>query len=95
MTTERHPSTLNMLRWFEYDHLPPELQMIGGACAELAYALTEALPDHPEFSAGLRHLLEAKDCFVRAQIAQLEADPQPESRIVVPKFGMPNGKAPQ
>jgi hypothetical protein len=27
------------------------------------------LPDSPELVAGLRHLLEAKDCFVRAAIA--------------------------
>jgi hypothetical protein len=30
--------------------------------------MIDALPDDPELSAGLRHLLEAKDAFVRAAI---------------------------
>jgi hypothetical protein len=31
--------------------------------------MNDALPDGPEKSAGLRKLLEAKDCFVRAKIS--------------------------
>ena len=31
------------------------------------------LPDGPELTAGLRKLLEAKDCFVRTAIAQERA----------------------
>jgi len=30
--------------------------------------MIEALPDGPELSAGLRKLLESKDCFVRAAL---------------------------
>jgi hypothetical protein len=32
------------------------------------------LPDGTELTAGLRKLLEAKDCFVRAKVAQLAGD---------------------
>lgn len=32
----------------------------------------EDLPDSPELTTGLRKLLEAKDCFVRAAIAAAE-----------------------
>jgi hypothetical protein len=32
----------------------------------LAEQMVRDLPDGPELSAGLRKLLEAKDCFVRA-----------------------------
>jgi hypothetical protein len=34
---------------------------------DLAHALAEQLPDSPDVSAGRQKLLEAKDCFVRAQ----------------------------
>lgn len=30
--------------------------------------MIEVLPDGPELTAGLRKLLEAKDCFVRASL---------------------------
>jgi hypothetical protein len=31
--------------------------------------MISTLPDGPELTAGLRKLLEAKDCFVRAAVA--------------------------
>jgi hypothetical protein len=62
----RHPSTTHLLRYFSYDHLPEHLQVLSARCAELATAMVEALPDGPELTTGLRRLLEAKDCFVRA-----------------------------
>ena len=57
-----------MLRWFEYEHLPPKLQEISAPVAELARQMDAVLPEGPEKTAGLRKLLEAKDCFVRAEI---------------------------
>ncbi len=42
------------------------------AIAIPARKMIENLPDSPELVAGLRHLLEAKDCFVRAAIAASE-----------------------
>ncbi|MEU3976901.1 hypothetical protein [Streptomyces bacillaris] len=65
---ERHPSTTNLLRYFEYDHLPPHLQAVSKPCGDLAQELVDALSDGPELTAGLRKLLEAKDCFVRAAL---------------------------
>lgn len=59
------PSTT--IKWFKYDHLPPELQDVVKPIAELANWLEETLPDGAEKSAGMRKLLEAKDCFVRAE----------------------------
>lgn len=64
----RHPATVQLLRWFEYDHLPERLQAVSKPVGDLAHAMVEVLPDGPELSAGLRKLLEAKDCFVRAGI---------------------------
>lgn len=50
----------------------PNLKGYAKAIAEstydLARSLTNSLDDSPELVAGLRKLLEAKDCFVRAHI---------------------------
>lgn len=35
---------------------------------QLAYLAASSLPKGPELTAGLRKLLEAKDCFVRAAL---------------------------
>ena len=65
---ERHPGTTHLLRYFEYAHLPPHLQAVSASCGDLAQQMAVALPDGPELTAGLRKLLEAKDCFVRAAL---------------------------
>jgi hypothetical protein len=57
-----------ILKYFEYDHLPDSLKPVSEACAKLAKKMSDELPDGPEKSAGLRKLLEAKDCFVRARL---------------------------
>lgn len=57
-----------ILKYFKFDHLPPQLQAVSKPIGELAQQLDEQLPDGPEKSAGLRKLLEAKDCFVRARM---------------------------
>lgn len=64
--TPRHPATTSLIRYFGYAHLPPHLQVVSRACGELAQAMVVELPDGPELTTGLRKLLEAKDCFVRA-----------------------------
>lgn len=58
-----------ILQYFSYEHLKNDrLKSISGQVADLAWSMYETLPDGPEKSAGLRHLLEAKDCFVRAAL---------------------------
>jgi hypothetical protein len=64
----RHPSTSGIAKFFAYDHLPERLQAISKPAHDLAEAMIGALPDGPELTAGLRKLLEAKDCFVRANL---------------------------
>lgn len=56
------------MKYFEYSHLPEHLQAISKPIGELAKKMNELLPDGPEKSAGLRKLLEAKDCMVRANL---------------------------
>jgi hypothetical protein len=58
-----------IMRYFAYSHLPSsELRDVSRQVSELAEAMDEQLPDGAEKSAGLRKLLEAKDCFVRAKL---------------------------
>jgi len=64
----RHPATTGLLRHFTYAHLPEHLQAVSRACGDLAQAMAAELPDGPELTTGLRKLLEAKDCFVRAAL---------------------------
>jgi len=70
----RDPATQQIYRWFSYDHLPLRLQWTSRSCAFLAERMIEQLPDGPELTAGLRKLLEVKDCFVRAALTE-EAAP--------------------
>ena len=55
-----------ILQHFEYRHLPEHLQKVSKLYHDMAHAAIEALPMCAELMAGLRKLLEAKDCFVRA-----------------------------
>jgi hypothetical protein len=68
----RHESTRHMLRLFEYGHLPQQLADVSARFSILATEMVVALPDGPELTTGLRKLLEAKDCFVRAMVLAAE-----------------------
>lgn len=69
-----------IMQYFAFGHLPPHLQEISRPFAELAQKLNADLPNGAEKSAGLRKLLEAKDCMVRA------AMPPPASAQDLPGF---------
>lgn len=59
----------HVLKWFgKYGHQPKHVQWVSKLIHALAAELDRRLPVGPEKSAGLRKLLEAKDCFVRAAI---------------------------
>lgn len=62
-----------ILRYFHYAHLPTPLQEISSAFCSLAAFMVEALPRNAERSAGLRKLLEAKDCAVRANVGAVKS----------------------
>jgi hypothetical protein len=57
-----------IMAYFKYEHLPAKLQVISAPICELASTMNNSLPDSAEKTAGLRKLLEAKDCFVRANL---------------------------
>lgn len=55
-----------IMKYFEWSHLPAKLQAVSEPLCEMAKTLDELLPEGPEKAAGMRKLLEAKDCLVRA-----------------------------
>lgn len=57
-----------IMQFFTSAHLPDHLRPIAAQCEELAQVMHDGIPPCAELSAGLRKLLEAKDCFVRAEI---------------------------
>lgn len=62
----RHPGTQHLLNLFEVARTDrDDLNPIYRSCYQLAHEMADRLPDGPELTAGLRKLLEAKDCFIR------------------------------
>jgi len=57
-----------LLKYFEYSHLPGNLQVISQSFHSLAYYLDSQLPEGVEKDVALRKLLESKDCAVRAAL---------------------------
>lgn len=67
-----------ILRFFDYEHLPSHLASVSRGFHNVAWTGVLRTArwdggavsfDHPqEVAAGLRKLLEAKDCFVRASL---------------------------
>ena len=57
-----------IMKYFEYSHLPVHLQDVSKPIGDLGKVMDDLLPDCDEKSTGLRKLLEAKDCFVRAKL---------------------------
>ena len=67
-------------KYFSYAHLPPKLQAVSKPVGDLAEKLEFLLPLTPEKSAGMRKLLEAKDCFVRTALEM----PEPTASAMPP-----------
>ena len=57
-----------ILKYFKWEHLPADLREVSFPMAMVAKEMDRELPDCAEKIAGLRKLLEAKDCFVRARL---------------------------
>lgn len=65
---------------FNFEHLPPFLQEVSKPFQQLALDMNNSLPPGPELDVGLRKLLEAKDCFVRAKLEGMAAKKAREER---------------
>lgn len=60
---------LELLRQFDYAHLPEHLQAVSKPFHDLAHEAVGDLPGTSQVRQGLWDLLRAKDCFVRAAVA--------------------------
>lgn len=69
MANNRHASVQHLVDLLEPNpNLPAPLLEISTLCTNLCDRMLDELDDGPELSAGLRKLLEAKDCFVRQAV---------------------------
>lgn len=70
MIQRNPPPARAIMQWFHVgDHLPEGLPRQVMITFKLtAEQLDREIPDGPEKTAGLRKLLEAKDCLIRASI---------------------------
>lgn len=63
-------NTEAIMQFFNYEHLPAHLREVSKHFTDVADWMLANLPRSAERSAGLRKLLEAKDCAVRAKLAK-------------------------
>ena len=68
MNRKEYELASTTIQYFDYDHLPIQLQKVSKPICDLAHLMEDMLPDGPEKSAGMRKLLEAKDALVRAKL---------------------------
>jgi len=62
----RHPGTEHLMEMLKPNpNLPDRLRVPADEIHSLAIVVLNHCEDGPELTAGLRKLLEAKDCFVR------------------------------
>jgi len=54
-----------ILKYFAYEHLPAKLQLVSAPFHQIAIWIVQNQSNSAERTAGLRKLLEAKDCIVR------------------------------
>lgn len=77
-TDPKHdPNAEPMLQFFKYEHLKSlALQAVSMPFCQLAEWMVTTLPRNPERTVGLRKLLEAKDCAVRAALYNVPGAPE-------------------
>jgi hypothetical protein len=68
---DRHPSVQEKMRWLiPNPNLPEHLRVIAEGFWEAGERLlAQVAVDGPQLSLALQHLIDAKDCAVRARIA--------------------------
>lgn len=73
---EEQKNRLSLLRFFQYQHLPSNLQQISKPFHHLAEHMIDTLGvdvvmKDKQCAYGFQKLIEAKDCFVRAKLDRL------------------------
>lgn len=69
MAEGRHPEIVDIVRFFEYSHLPQHLRSASEHFYYLAWSLLAMQEtDNPQLTIALQDLLRAKDAFVRSML---------------------------
>lgn len=69
-TAARYHSIQEKMRWLKPNpNLPDHLKAISVRFYDLACELLDEIEDGPQLSLALQHLIDAKDCAVRARLA--------------------------
>lgn len=72
---KRHPAVQDIAAFFEFEHLDEPMRSASESIADVAQEMLDGIPDDSaEFTTGMRKLLEAKDCFVRAALISAALD---------------------
>jgi len=66
--TVNQRGTDTMLRWFEFEHLPADLQATSSWFSHVAHQIVACLDRGDQRQIALQRLLEAKDAAVRAKL---------------------------
>lgn len=74
LTADRHEAVRALFRGFDESMFDRPLQPYAAEIAHTARTMVRDLPDCPELTVGLRKLLEARDCFVRAACVRLNGE---------------------
>jgi hypothetical protein len=61
----------SLMQFFDYEHLPSDLQTASKPFKDFANHLYETLPHNYQLSFALQKLIEVKDCAVRAHLFKL------------------------
>jgi hypothetical protein len=64
---ERARPVIDVLKHFRFHRLPEGLRDTGRDFHDLAIKLADQLPENSDLTWGLRQLLTARDCFLRAE----------------------------
>lgn len=68
-----HPAIEEVLRYYEYEHLPEPGRSISARFHKLAHELAAEALDVPQKTVALNKLLEARDAAVRAALPRKTA----------------------
>lgn len=66
LTAGRHPSVVTLAGYFDARRVEPKWREYAAEVEHTARTMLACIPDSPELSVGLRKLLEARECFIRA-----------------------------
>jgi len=66
LTAGRHPAVVTLASYFDARRVGEAGRPYAAEVEHTARTMLASIPDSPELTVGLRKLLEARECFIRA-----------------------------